>query len=214
MRRRAVVIGTGGHCRAVLSLLYAMKQHSSLQLVELGELRRNEKIMGINVSLTAADLSGFSGRLDVDVYLAVGDNISRQKWWLRAKELGLALPNLISPLAIVDNAAILGDGNLICPRAFIGPETVMGDNNIVNTAALLEHEVCVGDHNHFAPSSTVAGRCGFGDSCFLGAGAIVIDGLSVADRTTIGAGATVIKSIEQEDGVYVGVPAKRQESKI
>jgi sugar O-acyltransferase (sialic acid O-acetyltransferase NeuD family) len=167
-----------------------------------------EVIMGIKVIGSITCLDALRMRADVDVFLGIGDNALRRIWWRRIKDLGFELPNLISPHAIVDSNAHLGNANVVCARAFIGPEAVLGDNNLVNTAAVLEHEVRIGSHCHFASSSTVAGRSQLGDGCCVGAGATVINHVELTADIIIGAGATVVRSITNP-GVYVGIPARK-----
>lgn len=209
MMRQALIIGAGGHCRALLSLLEACGKHEVVGILDLTEPRAGEVIMGINVIGSIAHLEAFCVRGKLDVFLAIGDNALRRTWWQKATDLGMPLPNLISPHAIVDPHACIGVGNVVCARAFIGPEALLGDNNLINTAAVVEHEARVGSHCHLAPSSTVAGRSRIGDGCFIGAGATVIDGIEVAADITVGAGGTVVGSIAEPYGVYVGVPAKK-----
>lgn len=208
MIRQSLIIGTGGHCRVLLSLLAACSKHEVMGIVDLAEHRVGEVIMGVSVVGSIDCLEAFRGRGDVDVFLAIGDNAIRRTWWQRVRDLGMALPNLVSPQAIVDPSARIGEANVVCARAFIGPEAMLADNNLVNTAAVLEHEVRVGSHCHLASSSTVAGRSQIGDSCFVGAGATVINNIEVAAGITIGAGATVVRNITEPGGIYVGVPAR------
>lgn len=207
--RRALIIGTGGHCRVLLSLLAACGKHEVMGIIDLAEPRVDEVIMGVRVIGSVTLLDAFCGCSDLDVFLAIGNNALRRTWWQKASDLGLALPNLVSPQAIVDPHANMGGANVVCAMAFIGPETSLGDNNLVNTAAVVEHEVRMGSHCHLAPSSSVAGRCRIGDGCFIGAGATVIQGIEVAASITVGAGSTVIRSIADPCGVYLGIPARR-----
>jgi sugar O-acyltransferase (sialic acid O-acetyltransferase NeuD family) len=206
--RQALVIGTGGHCRVLLSLLIACGKHEVMGIIDLAEPRVGELIMGFPVIGSITSLDVYQMRANLDVFLAIGDIAQRRICWQKVCDLGLALPNLISPQAIVDPHAHLGDANVVCARAFIGPEAVLGDNNLINTAAVLEHEVRVGSHCHLASSSTVAGRSQIGDSCFVGAGATLINHVEVAADIIIGAGSTVVCNITNP-GVYVGTPARK-----
>lgn len=207
--RKAVVVGAGGHCRAVLSILLDLGSHSILEIVALSSLRSGEFILGLPVRVEESYLTSLQGLTNVDVFLAIGDNQLRREWWFKIKDLGLPMPNLISPHAIVDRYARLGQGNIICAKAFIGPECEIGDNNLINTGATLDHEVFLGSHIHLCPSTTIAGRSSVQDNCFIGAGATIIDGISIASTTTFGAGAVVIQNIDQPGNTYLGVPAKK-----
>jgi sugar O-acyltransferase (sialic acid O-acetyltransferase NeuD family) len=210
--RQAVVLGTGGHCRVILSMLAAGRRHDVMSIIELGSSRPGERIMGTLVMPNPDNLPALCGRGDVDVFLAIGNNDMRKHWWEKVKLLGLSTPNLVSPHALVDDSAILGEANVICALAFVGPQAELGDNNLINTAAVMEHEVRVGHHCHLASSATIAGRSYLDNLCFLGAGATIVNGISVASRTVIGAGATLIRTVEQPGGVYIGVPARRRET--
>ena len=206
--RQAIILGTGGHCRVVLSMLMDVGSHHILGIMELAELRPGETILGFPVNATMSDLNSFRAQSTVDVFLAIGDNALRREWWCRVIELNLPLPNLISPHAIVDRYAKLGAGNIICAKAFVGPECKVGNNNIINTGAILEHEVELGNHCHLSSNSIVAGRSCIHDHCFIGAGATIIDNLTIASKTTVGAGAVLINNVDQSSCVFVGVPAK------
>jgi sugar O-acyltransferase (sialic acid O-acetyltransferase NeuD family) len=212
--RHAVILGTGGHSRVVLSILASMQSCHSVSLVELGSPRTMERIMGNKVSLNHKDLQKFAGREDIDIFLAIGDNKVRKHWWEIVKNLRLPMPNLVSPHALIDKSAVMGESNVVCARAFVGPQATIGNNNLINTAAIIEHEANIGDHCSLGPSSSISGRSRLGDLCFVGTGAIVIDGISTTSRTVIGAGAVLVKSVTTEGGIYVGVPAKRREGKI
>lgn len=208
--RQAVVLGTGGHCRVVLSLLAAIKTHTVIQIIELGEPRQGELIMGKSVTPAYKNINEFCGRADVDFFLAIGDVNVRKIWWEKLMELGLSMPNLISPHANIDETADLGQGNVVCAKVFIGPCAKTGNNNLINTGAILEHEVNIGDHCHLAPASVIAGRSQISDLCFIGAGATIVDNVSISAGTTVGAGAVVISNIDQANSVVVGVPARER----
>ena len=208
MKQPAIVIGTGGHCRVVLSLLAACGTHEVIGIVELNQARRDERIMGFS-DIYPVDWLDEQGGATADVFLAIGNNSSRATWYEQVRRAGWNLPNLISPEALIDPTARLGDANVVCARAFVGPEAVLSNNNLVNTGAIVEHEVRIGSHCHLAPSSTVAGRSHISDNVFVGAGATVIDRICIAPNITIGAAAVVVDTIIEADGVYVGVPARR-----
>lgn len=206
--RPSIILGAGGHCRVITSLLTANNDANIIGILDLANYFSGEKILNIPVIGSVDYLVNLEDKSQIDVYLAIGDNKIRTFWYLKLKDLGFSLPNLISKSAIVEREASLGEANIICQCAYIGPEAILGNNNIVNTGAILEHEVKVGSHCHFAPSSVVAGRTSIGDQTFLGAGSVVINRIKIASQTVIGAGATVIRSIECSGGTFVGTPAR------
>ena len=209
--RQAVILGSGGHCRVVLSILKMLPCYQILAIIELGEPRKGESIMGIPVIPNFDFVHSLCKTSNIDVFIAVGDNNKRQYWREKIQDLNLSLPNLISPHALVDDTVELGDSNIICPRAFIGPQVKLGNNNLINTAAIVEHEVFICNDCHIAPSATIAGRTRLDNLCFVGAGATIIDSLSVAASSTIGAGAVLVRNVVSPGGTYIGVPARRKE---
>lgn len=206
---RSIVLGTGGHCRAVLSIILNDNLSEEIQIVELNSLKEGENILGHYVTSEISSFDFQSFDKSTNFYFAIGDNSVRHLWWEKLNKMGLSTPNLISSRAFVDGSANLGNGNVVCPNVFIGPESSIGDNNIINTAAVIEHEVSIGSNCHIAPSSTIAGRCAIKDFCFIGAGSTIIHNLTIASNTTLGAGSTLISSIADCFGTHVGSPAKR-----
>ena len=208
MIRQAIVLGTGGHSRVILSLLAAVRTHEILEIIELGVARESDSIMGKPITPFYNHITKYCKQGGIDFFLAIGDVRVRKSWWERLTKLGMSMPNLISPYAIIDETAELGQGNVICARSFLGPFTKIGNNNLINTGVIVEHEVNLGNHCHLAPASLVAGRSQISDLCFVGAGSTIIDKVMVAMGTIVGAGATVITNIDQVNTVVVGVPAK------
>ena len=208
MTRTANILGTGGHARVVISILLSLRLYDEIHLIELGDLRIGEQILGFKVFSFTEKIKASHSDQKEDFFLAIGCNKKRETYWELLKEKRLGTPNLIAPSSFIDPSAILGEGNVICPQAFLGPCSRVGNNNLINTSALLEHESLIGNHCHMGPKSVLSGRSTLGDSCFIGVGAQIIDQLSVASGTIIGAGGCLTKNISDENQTYVGVPAK------
>ena len=120
--RKAIIIGSGGHCRVVLSILNSLNTSRAIKIIDLGSPEQGETIMGIDVvAFYDALIDEYIGVEYLDFFLAIGDSHSRKFWWKKLHSYGLQMPTLISPYALVDSTAILEGGNVICPNAFIGP---------------------------------------------------------------------------------------------
>jgi len=206
---KCVVVGTGGHSRVVISMLQeAGCRYQVVGILDLQEIRPDERILGVPVIGHAGELRERTDPGNIHVFLAIGDNAERAKYYDMVKTLGYTIPNLISDRAHIDPSASMGIGNIICPETYVGPMVQIAHNNILNTRCLIEHETHIGSHNHLGPSSLVAGRVHMGDGIVLGLGAKVIDKIVIVSNTVIGAGAVVVEDIE-EPGTYVGIPARR-----
>lgn len=208
--KRCLILGTGGHCRALLSI--AQEPHNRVfsieGILETGPARGKESILGVDVTGSTDELENFFARGIECLLLAIGDNSRRRHFYNAAKRIGFAIPNVIAQGSYIAPSACLGDGNLVCHRVHIGPMARIGNGNILNTGSILEHESTVGNFCHLAPSSVMSGRSHLGNSVFLGVNAMVIDKINVCDDVTIGAGAVVVKDISVPGGTFVGVPAK------
>ena len=208
MKRKANVLGTGGHARVVVSILLDLQSHEKINIFELGQQRVDEQILGISVAHFSAIQDNLCNHKSEDFFLAIGSNSLREKYWKILQQNKVITPNLVASTSFVDPSAQLGEGNIICHQAILGACVHIGDNNLLNTASLIEHESKIGSHCHMAPKSVLAGRSTLGNSCFVGLGAKIIDKLSVANGTTIGAGACLLESISEEKRTYAGIPAK------
>jgi sugar O-acyltransferase (sialic acid O-acetyltransferase NeuD family) len=208
--RKTYIVGAGGHSRAVLSIIRSTTHDRDVAVIDVDKnaIENGELIMGVPV-LTMKDLLlDNTDRSEIDVYMAIGDNRKRERWWREVVKLGFSTPNLISPHAIVDPTAKIGSANILAHHACIGPECQVGDNNIFNTGSICEHESMIGSHCHMAPASAIAGRVRIKNFCFVGIGAKIIDNISISDGVVVGAGAILLKNVDREDQVYFGVPAK------
>ena len=206
-----LVLGTGGHCRSLLSILQEKsdRQYQIQGLVDTQQVMCDESILGVKVIGSVNDLGVYFADGIKVLFLAIGDNRQRAFYYELAKNIGFELPNLVAEDAYIAQTAILGDGNLICHYAHLGPMANIGNGNILNTGSILEHESTIGDFCHLAPSSVISGRSHLGNSVFLGVNATIIDKINVCDEVTIGAGGVVVKDIIGPAGIYVGVPARR-----
>ncbi len=207
--KKCVVIGAGGQCRVVVSLLRQIRLKFSVEgILDYNQPELNEKVSGISIIGSIQDSKAIYKSGINSAFLAVGDNELRNKFHKQLTEIGFQLPNLIAPNAYIDPSATLGNGNTICSFSHIGPEANIGDNNIINTGVVFEHETSIQHHSHVAPNVTICGRTKIGSFVFIGAGATIINNIIIGSNTTIGAGSVVINNIMEQNETYMGVPAK------
>lgn len=144
-----------------------------------------------------------------DVFVAIGDNKTRQIVLCEVKKHGFHCVSLIHPSAIISKSAQISPENVaIMPNVVINAFAKVRVGAIVNSTALVEHECEVGDFTHIAVGAKLAGNVRVGAFAMIGAGATIIPNRQICDHAIIGAGAVVARDIT-ENGVFVGVPAKR-----
>ena len=209
-KQKCLIVGAGGQCRVILSLL----QECNAVYLPIGiiddVLHENEEVLSIPVLGGINLLEKYYQDGINDIFLAIGDNFKRKVIFDLVKSVGFDCPNLISDKANVSQSAELGEANIICPFVNVGPLTKMVNNNLINTHSTIEHDTSIQSHCHVAPMTVVSGSSLLGDFVFLGAGTTIIDKVSIVSKTLVAAGSVVINNIERSGYLYAGVPAVRK----
>lgn len=211
MRRLdAVIIGAGGHGRAIYSVLTDSINSKKYNLLCVYDnfAADGEVMMGSPVFSDINQLRLNSGPRPV-VFLGIGDNLLRKKMFNLISDWGYSFPNLISGHAVLAKEKKIGVGNFFAPFVNVGPNSTIGDNNIFNTGSNLEHDATIGSHSHMGPGSMVLGGGFVGDECLLGANSVVLQKVSIYNSMTIGAGSVVNRTISESKVTYAGAPAKK-----
>jgi len=205
--KKLVIIGAGGHCRAVISTVMRQQKWNIQGIIDLDYHQQKEEILGVSV------VGGVEYVLSLDckevcLIIAVGDNNQRRGLMQEMDERGFELPNIIDPSAYISQNLNIGKGNYIASMAHIGPCVTIGNGNIINTHANIEHEAAVGNYNNIAPSAVLCGRSFVEDQVLVGANATILDNKYIVKDTVIGAGSVITQNIEKEGRVVVGVPGR------
>ena len=204
--KKLIIIGAGGHARAVLSAAKTMQNWEDFNILDINFSNQEETIMGCKVYSFEKVLE--FNKENYDYFIAIGDNNIRKSIFLRLNKLNFNFVNILHSKSFIDKDSEMGIGNFFGQFSNMGTCTKIGNFNIINSYGNIEHEVNIGDFNHIAPSSTVCGRTSLNDGIFIGANAVIIEKLSIADNTTIGAGSVVLKSVKIKNQKLLGVPAK------
>jgi len=177
---RLLVLGAGGHGRAVADLARACG-FTVAGFTEPGG--RGPDVVG-----TDDDLPVLAARLALDgAVVGVGNTALTRRAVIfgRLRALGLAAPRLVHPSAVVSPSATLGDGTVVFPGAVVGAGCVVGVNAVIYSGCVIEHECRVDDHAYLAPGAILCGEVHVEEGAFVGAGAVAVPG------AVIGKGATV-----------------------
>lgn len=207
--RRILVLGAGGHGRAVLDLLLALHGPGSFEVAGLVDAARRPPatVLGVPVLGDEGLLPALRAEGVTDAAPAIGDNAARVAAAVRLTALGFTLPALVHPAAVVGRGAEIGAGAVVMARAVIGPEARIGALALINTGAIVEHDCVVEDAAHVAPGAVLTGGVRVGARAFVGAGAVARPGVRIGAGAIVGAGAAVVEDVP--DGATVtGVPAR------
>lgn len=191
-----LLIGGGGHCRAVIDVIETgtgFSVHGIIQPQQTGA----SPILGYPVLGDDAALP----RLLQDTphaLVAVGQIKTatvRQRLYERLCALNARLPVLISPKAHVSRHAVMAAGCVVMHGAVVNAAAQIGVNAIINTMALVEHDVMLGAHCHVATGARVNGGVRIGNRCFIGSGAVIHQNINIGDDCVIAAGAVVDRDV-------------------
>jgi len=212
-KKKIVLIGGGGHCKVVISIL---KKLDNFEIAGIVDNYKSESfISGIKIIGTDDDLKDIYKSGIHNALITVGsikDNTKRNRLFNMARESGYKFPVIISPEAIVDKSVRMDEGTVIMPGSIINIDSSIGKNCIINTSAIIEHDCKIGNHCHIAPCAHISGAVNIGELSFIGIGVTIIQGIKIGKNVTIGAGSVVIKDIPV-NVIAVGNPAKIIKSK-
>ena len=208
MMDRVVVIGGGGHAKVLISVIKKI----GLEIAGYTDSQDRGTILGVPYlgdDGVLPDLIRAEGHCQAAVGLGKID-ASSERMRLRGEvdALGLALPVIISPQAMVNEEVEFGPGTAVFDGVAVNSGTIIGSICILNTNSTVEHDCRLGDNVHIAPGVTLSGGVTIGSNCMIGTGANVIQGVTICADCLIGAGATVVGDIKVA-GTYAGNPARR-----
>ncbi len=209
MRERIILIGGGGHCKVVVSILRELNKFEIIGISDVPE-KLGERVLDVPIKFTDGELRKIfdSGvRYAFITVGSVGNPRKRIELFQKAKSIGFELPVIISKNAVVSSDAKIGEGTVIMPGVIINPGVRIGKNAIVNTGAIIEHDAFIDDHVHIAPGVTLSGNVRIGCCSHIGTGASVIQEVQIGNNVIVGAGAVVVKDIP-DNVVAKGVPAR------
>jgi sugar O-acyltransferase (sialic acid O-acetyltransferase NeuD family) len=201
--RRLLILGAGGHARAVADLA------AECGFTVVGFTERATRTAP-GVVATDADVAELHrmGRIDAGI-VGVGTAALARRAELHAllRSLGIPVPVLVHPRAAVSRSCAIGEGSVVFAGAVLGTDVEVGENAVLYSAVVVEHGSRIGAHAYLSPGVILAGAVTVEPGAFLGAGAVVVPGVTVGKDAVVGAGAVVLADVSAASTV-VGLPAR------
>ena len=204
MKERLLIIGASGHGKVVADIALKMNMWKSIAFLDDDESIKDS--MGLEVIGKSADT--FTYKDDSDIFIAVGNNTTREKIQEKLEAEGASIPVLVHPHVVIGTDVQLGVGTTVMAGVVINSSTKIGKGCIINTGATLDHDNVIEDYVHISPGANLAGTAKIGKGSWIGIGSTVSNNINITSGCIVGAGAVVVSDIT-EPGTYVGVPARR-----
>lgn len=184
MSEKIVLIGAGGHAK---SLIDVIELENKFEIFGLVDNAKSGEVLGYKI-LGGDDVLKQIKSECKNAVVAVGQIKSakiRISLFNKLKELGFALPVIISPLAYVSKHASIGAGTAVMHHALINAGAKIGANCIINTKALIEHDAVVGNNCHIATAAVINGDVEVKDNTFFGSNATSKNGICVEQDSVV-----------------------------
>ena len=204
MKKKLLIIGASGHGKVVADIALQMEKWQSISFLDDDDTIK--ETMGIEVIGKAVEAINYIS--EFDIFVAIGNNKTREKIQNDLETSGAGIPTLIHPSAIIGRQVELEYGTVVMAGVVINCCTKIGKGCIVNTGSTLDHDNVIEDYVHISPGVHLAGTVKVGKGTWLGIGSVVSNNLNITSGCLIGAGAVVVRDIN-ETGTYVGIPIKR-----
>jgi len=204
--RRLLILGAGGHGRAVADLA------AEAGWTVAGFTDRGSRAQVLGTDREVAALAR-AGTIDAGV-VGVGNSAMqrRAELWALLRECDLPTPSLVHPRAIVSRSSRVGDGSVVFGGCVLGVGTEVGVNGVCYSGVIVEHDCRIGDHCYLSPGVVLSGDVTIERGAFLGAGAVVVPGVRIGAGAVVAAGAVVIDDVPP-GATVIGVPARAREAR-
>lgn len=144
---------------------------------------------------------------ELEVTIAVGEPMLRNKLYERVKALNISLPILVHPGVYIDTTTKLGRGVTICEGVTITCNVSIGDNTFVHPHAVIGHDIKVGKHCVIGSNSQIGGASVLGDNVYMGFLSGVKEKISIGNDVICSAGAIVFRNLP-DNVIAMGNPAR------
>lgn len=169
MTRRVLIVGAGGHGRAVAEIVLAGDLLRLAGFVDDAAASLGA-VFDLPVLATTQDMAACRAHADAAI-VAIGNNRLREALCDQAMAAGFELLTVVHASAIVARSAAVGPGCAIMAGAIVGTQAVLGRGAIVNSGAVVDHHCRVEDFGHVGTNASMAGGSILGRGAWMQAGA-------------------------------------------
>ena len=202
--KKLVLVGGGGHCRAVFDSALASLKFDEIVVTDESyqeHIKDNMlNVIGGDNMLPILYKQGY--RLAVITVGSIKTTTLRRQLAEYVKGLGFSFATIIDPTAAVSNYTSIGHGCFLGKNSVLNANVKVGAHVIINSGAIVEHDCVIGDYSHVSVGTVICGGCQISNDVFLGANATVIQGVKIGMNSVIGAGSIVLNDVPENTTVY------------
>ncbi|WP_379970604.1 hypothetical protein [Ectobacillus sp. sgz5001026] len=151
MNTNLLIIGAGGHGRAVKEIAEAMKIFESIRFLD--DQINSELVIG---ACTNVAQWKESYRFSIPAF---GNAQLRIKWVKMLEEIGYTVPMLVHPLAYVSPSASIELGTVVMPHATIHTNVFIQKGCICSIGSIVDHDAVVESGCHIDCGAIVKSYC-------------------------------------------------------
>lgn len=203
MKNKLLIIGASGHGKVVADI--ALKMNKWQNIAFLDDNQNIKSSMGLEVIGRTTEVNKYFR--DFDVFVGIGNNVTREKIQEKLEIEGATIPTLIHPSAIIGEQVELGQGTVVMAGVVINCCTTIGKGCIINTSSSIDHDNSIEDYVHISPGARLAGTVKVGKGTWVGIGSVISNNINIERGCKVGAGSVVIKDLPA-NCTAVGAPAK------
>ncbi|MBR4174574.1 MAG: acetyltransferase [Lachnospiraceae bacterium] len=194
MKKKLLLIGGGGHCNSVADCVLALNEYDEVAIIDTAESSYpTVPVIGTDDDIPSLFKDGWTHAF-ITVG-SVGDTKIRRRLFEMVKEIGLNVPAIVDPSAILGKNVSIGEGAFVGKRAVVNAGSVIGECAIINTGAIIEHDCTVGAFSHISPGAVLCGQVSVGHDSHLGANSCVRQLINIGDDSLVGMGSVVVRDL-------------------
>ena len=207
MKKKIIIIGSGGHSNIAIQEIYKINKFNIIGFIdEKKKFQNDKKILG-NIKFLEDKLNNKK----VNLFCAIGDQKVRKRIVKRLNKSKIKITwiKIISKESIVYKNVKIDEGSLIISGAVVNINSVIGKHCIINTNSSIDHDCIIKDFVNISPGVSVGGTTKIDSDCFLGIGASIKEKIHIKSNVVIGANSFVNKNC-LKNSKYLGIPAKKK----
>ncbi|HEY9855832.1 MAG TPA: acetyltransferase [Stenomitos sp.] len=203
MRRRLIIIGTGGLAREMAMIVEHVNARDHRWDL-MGFIGNSTALVGKDLGLGAIigdDDWLLSQSFEADLVIAIGRPQVRAGVLARYLEQGdrFEYPNLIHPSATLDFRRVeFGRGNVITAGCRFTCDIEVQDFNLFNSNVTVGYDAHIGSCNVIHAGVNIASGVQIGDRNLLGSGCQILEYISIGDGLSLEPGAVVRHDVLEE----------------